>query len=45
MAREYLVRKVIYQIGVINESLKKFFFIIKLYVKDKTLDIGKDNNY
>ena len=43
MARGYLVRKVIYQVGVINESLKKFFFIIKLYVQKKYFYIFRYN--
>ena len=35
MTRGFLVRKVIYQVGVINNSLKKFFFLIKLCVQKK----------
>ena len=43
MTRGYLVRKVIYQVGVINNSLKKFFLLIKLCVQKKYFYIFKYN--
>ena len=35
MVRGYLVRKVIFQVNIINDSLKKFFFLIKVCVLKK----------
>ena len=43
MTRGYLVRKVIYQVGVINNSLQKFFFLIKLCVQKKYFYLFKYN--
>ena len=43
MTRGFLVRKVIYQVGVINNSLKKFFFLIKLCVQKKYFYLFKCN--
>ena len=43
MTRGFLVRKVIYQVGVINNSLKKFFFLIKLCVQKKYFYLFKYN--
>ena len=43
MTRGYLVRKVIYQVDVINNSLKKFFFLIKLCVQKKYFYLFKYN--
>ena len=43
MARGYLVRKVIYQVNIISDSLKKFFFLIKVCVWKKYFYIFKYN--
>ena len=43
MTRGFLVRKVIYQVGVINNSLKTFFFLIKLCVQKKYFYLFKYN--
>ena len=43
MARGYLVRKVIFQVNIISDSLKKFFFLIKVCVWKKYFYIFKCN--
>ena len=43
MARGYLVRKVIFQVNIISESLKNFFFLIKICVWKKYFPFFKDN--
>ena len=43
MARGYLVRKVIFQVNIISDSLKKFFFLIKVCVWKKYFYIFKYN--
>ena len=43
MIRGYLVRKVIFQINIINDSLKKFFFLIKICVWKKYFNKIKYN--
>ena len=43
MVRGYLVRKVIFQVNIISDSLKKFFFLIKIYVWKKYSPIFKHN--
>ena len=43
MARGYLVRKVIFQVNIIAESLKNFFFLIKICVWKKYFPFFKDN--
>ena len=43
MIRGYLVRKVIFQINIINDSLKKFFFLIKICVWKKYFNKFKYN--
>ena len=43
IARGYLVRKVIFQVNIISESLKNFFFLIKICVWKKYFPFFKDN--
>ena len=43
MVRGYLVRKVIFQVNIISESLKNFFFLIKICVWKKYFPFFKDN--
>jgi len=43
MARGYLVRKVIFQVNIISDSLKKFFFLIKVCVLKNYFYIFKYN--
>ena len=43
MVRGYLVRKVIFQVNIICDSLKKFFFLIKICVWKKYFQIFKYN--
>ena len=43
VTRGYLVRKVIYQVGIINDSLRKFFYLIKLCVQKKYFYIFRYN--
>ena len=43
MVRGYLVRKVIFQVNVISDSLKKFFFLIQICVWKKYFNIFKYN--
>jgi len=43
MTRGYLVRKVIFQVNIISDSLKKFFFLIKVCVWKKYFYIFKNN--
>ena len=43
MTRGYLVRKVIFQVNIISESLKNFFFLIKICVWKKYFPVFKYN--